>query len=217
MHLTVYHACAGCAMQIVMQTLTTQTSWQHVNNTLTVCMLICLCIGSCHCQTTIGSVKPDLLSPPTGSNQGLLSGCNETDILRSLGWYEAYKPEGYSLRTTLPHNCSAATWQLLGCLSSLVNLTLTGSLPHWPDQWGARGSFSRLQVLKFTATKLAGSLPGSWAQPTAFPQLKVLNFSNTQLSGTLPAEWGHAGAFQHLAELHLASVDITDRPHQHCL
>lgn len=145
-----------------LQSLTTKI-WQHAHNILTVCTLISLCIGSCHCQATAGSAKPDVLSPPTGSNQHLLSGCNEVGILKSLGWYQAYKPEGYSLNTRLPNNCSTATWQSLGCLASLVSLTLTGSLPHLPDHWWTNGSFSNLQVFNFSATKLAGTLPASWA------------------------------------------------------
>lgn len=155
--------CHSCPCVLCrLQSLTTKI-WQHAHNILTVCTLISLCIGSCHCQATAGSAKPDVLSPPTGSNQHLLSGCNEVGILKSLGWYQAYKPEGYSLNTRLPNNCSTATWQSLGCLASLVSLTLTGSLPHLPDHWWTNGSFSNLQVFNFSATKLAGTLPASWA------------------------------------------------------
>ncbi len=126
-----------------------------------------------------------------------------------MGWQQAYNPAGYNVDAVLPLNCSAETWQALGCLKSLVNLTLTGQLPDLPDSWAGNGSFPALQTLNFSSSSVAGSLPSIWALDTAFPELTVLNLSSTQLSGTLPTEWGQSNAFPKLAELDLGFVNIT--------
>ena len=136
----------------------------------------------------------------------------ELEVLTLLGWQHAYDPAGYSIEAVLPTNCSSQTWQSLGCLGHLINLTLTGSLPDLPDSWAANGSFPALQTMNFSNTDLVGTLPEVWAQSTAFPQLQLLNLTMTGLSGTLPAAWGQAGAFAHLLELHVADTNTSGIP-----
>ena len=116
----------------------------------------------------------------------------ELSTLQTLGWQQAYNPSGYSIDTNLPSNCSLDTWQSLGCLQSLTNLTLTGSLLSLPDSWARDGSFPALQTLNFSLSGLTGSLPDSWAQASAFPALQTMNFSVTSLTGTLPTSWAGA-------------------------
>ncbi len=156
-------------------------------------------------STSNRSLPPSSLAPPPANAS---SGC-ELDVLTTLGWQQAFNPSGYSIAAVLPLNCSSVTWQSLGCLNTLTNLTLTGSLPDLPDSWAASNSFAALQVINMSSASLAGSLPSSWASPLAFPSLKVLNFSVTQLSGTLPLDWGQRGSFAELEELHLGMTDIT--------
>ena len=50
----------------------------------------------------------------------------ELNTLGLLGWQQVYNPQGYTINTQLPSNCSSATWQALGCLRNLTKLTLTG-------------------------------------------------------------------------------------------
>ena len=135
----------------------------------------------------------------------------ELHVLELLGWQQAFNASGYVIDAELPSNCSASTWQALGCLQSVVSLTLTGTLPSLPDAWAANESFPYLQVLNFSgpAASLAGQLPSSWADSTAFPNLQILDLSTTQLSGTLPATWGQMGAMPALSELYLAGTNIT--------
>ena len=134
------------------------------------------------------------------------SGCEpELRLLNQLGWQHAYKASGYSIAAQLPPSCSTDTWQSLGCLHSLTNLTLSGSLPNLPDAWAANGSFPALQLLSFSGDELAGSLPDSWTQSGSFPQLKFLDLSSTQVSGTLPAAWGSNMSFPSLLYLQLGS------------
>lgn len=133
----------------------------------------------------------------------------ELTTLAALGWQKAYSPDGYSITASLPHNLTFRTWQSLGCLSGLVNLTLAQQVPGLPDAWAGNSSFASLQTLNFSGTSLSGTLPAAWAQAGVFPQLKSLIFSETLLSGTLPPEWGQDTAFQSLTELHLAFVSIT--------
>ena len=184
---------------------------QSVGNTLTACkFLVCVvsvCSQPVSCNAT--ALRSSLLSPAVGGSEQSLYGCNELDVLTSLGWQKAYHKGGYALNTRLPPNCSLATWQSLSCLSTVVNLTLTGSLPQLPDQWGLNGSFSSLYFLVVTDAHLTGSLPASWSNPAAFPQLQGLNFSSTQLSGSLPTEWAKADAFHNLAQLHIDAAKIT--------
>ena len=134
-------------------------------------------------QPTANATTFQTAQPPSSST------C-ELQVLQLLGWQQAYSASGYAIVAEWPSNCSASTWQALGCLQSLVNLTLTGSLPTLPDTWADNGSFPALQIMNFTgpAGNIAGSLPSSWAAPTAFPELQVLNLSTTQISGTLPPE-----------------------------
>jgi len=144
------------------------------------------------------------LSPASGP---LASDC-EHNTLRLLGWQQAYSPHGYTIDTQLPSNCSLATWQALGCLKTLTNLSLTGSLPDLLDAWGANDSFPALQAMNFSSASLAGTLPSSWGLDMAFPQLQTMDFSMTQLSGPLPSTWGQRGAFKQLKVLHLSQVNI---------
>ena len=139
----------------------------------------------------------------------------ELSTLQTLGWQQAYKPSGYSIDTKLPSNCSLDTWQSLGCLQSLTNLTLTGSLPGLPDSWADNGSFSALQTMNFSLSGLTGSLPDSWAQPSAFPALQTMNFSVTCLTGTLPTIWAGSSAFPNLTALYLQQTNVTG--HSLCL
>lgn len=90
----------------------------------------------------------------------------ELQVLTLLGWQHAYNPAGYAIYSELPANCSSSTWQSLGCLVSLTNLTLTGSLPALPDSW-SNGSFPALQVLNLSSSRIAGTLPASWGEPSA--------------------------------------------------
>ena len=133
----------------------------------------------------------------------------ELDVLKALGWQAAYDLTGYSINTTLPYNCSSQTWQSLGCLHSLTNLTLKGSLPALPGSWGANGSFPALQAMTFASSSLTGALPSSWSGTKAFPELRTLSLNMTQLSGSLPDAWGQPGAFAQLVELYLDQTEIT--------
>ncbi len=129
------------------------------------------------------------------------SGSCELQVLQLLGWQQAYNASGYFIETELPSNCSVSTWGALGCLQSLVSLTLTGKMPDLPDSWAVNGSFPALQVMNLSGppgNPLAGSLPSSWAAPVAFPELQILNLSDSQVSGTLRmgpygAVWGRMG------------------------
>ncbi len=133
----------------------------------------------------------------------------EHKVLQLLGWQQAYDPTGYSINAELPPNCSLQTWQSLGCLKSLTNLTLTGSLFNLPDAWATNGSFLTLQAVNLSTAQLGGPLPDTWGQGAASPQLRLLNLSTTELSGTLPAAWAQTGAFSQLVELHLDATNIS--------
>ena len=111
----------------------------------------------------------------------------ELHLLTQLGWQDVYDPSGYSFNGTLPSSCSVSTWEALGGLHSLVNLTLTGNLPDLPDSWADDGAFPALQSIVFATANLTGTLPAIWGQSSAFAALKVLNLSATHLSGSLPA------------------------------
>ena len=153
------------------------------------------------------AVTPALASALSPASGPLASDC-EHDTLRLLGWQQAFSPYGYIINAQLPSNCSLATWQALGCLKTLTNLTLTGSLPDLPDAWGTNYSFPALQAMNFSSASLAGTLPSSWGLDTAFPQLQTMDFSMTQLSGQLPSTRGQKSAFQQLQVLHLNQVNI---------
>lgn len=109
------------------------------------------------------AVTPTLASVLSPASGLIASDC-EHDTLNLLGWQQAYSPHGYTINSQLPSNCSTATWQALGCLKTLTNLTLTGSLPDLPDAWGANDSFPALQAMNFSSASLAGTLPSSWAR-----------------------------------------------------
>lgn len=182
-------------------------------------LLLGACIQQAACQTTAAAPSSSLPSQqaeqPSHTAQPPSSSTCELQVLQLLGWQQAYNASGYAIVAEWPSNCSASTWQALGCLQSLVSLTLTGTLPDLPDSWAGNGSFAALQIMNFTgpAGNIAGSLPSSWAAPTAFPELQVLNLSTTQLSGTLPPEWGQPGALSALSELHLAGANLTGHMH----
>ncbi len=154
------------------------------------------------------SASTPALAPALSPASGPVAPDCELNTLRLLGWQQAYSPQGYTINTQLPSNCSSATWQALGCLTNLTSLTLTSHLPNLPDAWAANDSFPSLQAMKFSSASLAGTLPSSWAQDMAFPQLQTMDFSMTQLSGSLPAAWGQSGAFQQLKVLHLNHINI---------
>lgn len=96
----------------------------------------------------------------------------ELEVLNQLGWRPAWNPNGYCINASLPSTCSLYIWQSLGCLTSLTNLTLTGSLPGLPDSWASNSSFSSLQALDLSLAQLNGTLPASWASPSSFPMLR---------------------------------------------
>ena len=204
------------------------------STTLAVTLLLAVCFQGIACKTL---PKP-LSSPIAAANQGLgqlsyamaiapvpqlalatsssdapADSASEPDcehkVLQLLGWQQAYDPTGYSINAELPSNCSLQTWQSLGCLKSLTNLTLTGRLFNLPDAWATNGSFPALQAVNLSTAQLRGPLPDTWGQGAAFPQLRLLNLSTTELSGTLPAAWAQTGAFSQLVELHLDATNIS--------
>ncbi len=168
-------------------------------------LILFACIGKVACLLP-APASASTAEPP--STQAAASSY-ELQVLSQLGWQSYYDPSGYSVVTELPSNITSNTWHSLGCLQSLTNLTLTGSLPDLPDSWAANGSFPALQVMNFSLASLAGSLPSIWAQDTAFPQLQTMNLSMTQLSGTLPTAWRQRGAFPSLLALYLHQTNIT--------
>ncbi len=169
----------------------------------------CTAGGPAAVGPTPASARPAvLLLAPAPESVLALKDC-ELDVLDLLGWHQAYNPAGYNIDAVLPFNCSTETWQAMGCLKSLVNLTLTGQLPDLPDSWAGNGSFPALQTMNFSSSSVAGSLPSNRAVGTAFPELRVLNHSSTQLSGMLPREWGQSNAFPKLVKLNLGGVNIT--------
>ena len=162
----------------------------HILLSVSLCSIACCAFPSTSnstqraaAPTAVTSALAPALSPASGP---LASDC-EHNTLKLLGWQQAYSPQGYTINTQLPSNCSIATWQALGCLKTLTNLTLTGSLPDLPDAWGANDSFPALQAMNFSSASLAGTLPSSWGLDMAFPQLQTMDFSMTQLSGQLPS------------------------------
>lgn len=161
------------------------------------------------------AATPAEAAPVSDSQPSASAGDCELSTLQTLGWRQVYNPSGYSIDTKLPANCSLDTWQSLGCLQSLTNLTLTGSLPGLPDAWAHDGSFPALQILNFSLSGLTGSLPDSWAQASAFPALQTMNFSVTSLTGTLPTSWAESSAFPNLTALYLQQTNITG--HSLCL
>lgn len=130
----------------------------------------------------------------------------EQNVLNALGWQQAYNPRGYSINAELSTKVSLDAWESLGCLTSLTNLTLGGTMPSLPDSWAANGSFPALRSMNFSSANLVGSLPASWGKPGAFPELLNMNFSSTQLFGRLPGAWGNPQAFSKLQELHLQQL-----------
>ena len=172
--------------------------------------------GSTQRPNAPSASMPALAPALSPASEPLAPDC-EYNTLSLLGWQQAYNPQGYTISTQLPSNCSSDTWQALGCLKNLTKLTLTGHLPDLPDAWGANNSFPSLQAMKFSSASLAGTLPSSWAQDMAFSQLQTMDFSMTQLSGPLPAAWGQGGAFQQLKVLHLNYINIAGETIHVCL
>ena len=187
--------------------------------TLAAFVLFCIAI-SCTANEPAAagptSTRPAVLLPPLAADFVPAGKDCEHDVLDRLGWQQAYAPAGYNIDAWLAPNCSTEAWQAMGCLKSLVNLTLAGQLPDLPNSWGANGSFPALQTMNFTGSSVAGSLPSSWALNTAFPELTFLDLSSTQLSGTLPMEWGQSSAFSKLVELRLGAVNITGMCYHCC-
>ena len=166
-------------------------------------ILLCIYVTSVVCpaakagpsEAPANSSQPNSSQPPTHTSAAApsdvidvpqLLSC-EMRVLGALGWQLAYNSAGYSINAQLPTNCSTDTWQSLGCLQSLTNLTLIGNLSHLqlPDSWAFAGSFPALTSLNLSATALSGSLPSSWAGPHAFSQLTVLSLVSTQITGNL--------------------------------
>ena len=162
-------------------------------------------------QIMTSALQPAAAPGPALSGPGptLAADLNrEQFILDQLGGQQAYSQQGYPLNTTWPHDSSLDTWQSLGCLTSVTNLTLRGSVPPLPASWANNGSFPFLQSLDLSQAQLQGTLPDGWGSPKAFPKLRTLNLTNTQLSGSLPATWGSSGAFPALVDLQLGATSI---------
>ena len=126
-------------------------------------------------ESTHGRLPPTSSAsnlPATGPQLANSSTECELQVLNQLGWQQAYKPDGYSINASLPINCSLYIWESLGCLTSLTNLTLIGSLPNLPESWGTQNSFSSLRALDLSMAQLSGTLPTSWGSPSAFPMLR---------------------------------------------
>ena len=166
---------------------------------LAAAMLLCTCLTSAACQAppagpsegpANSSQPPSHASAAAPSDVPQQLSC-EMAVLSALGWQQPYNSNGYSINVQLPANCTKDTWQSLGCLQSLTNLTLIGNLSPFqlPDSWATAGCFPALVSLNLSATALAGSLPSSWATPEAFPQLQVLSLIGTQVTGTLLPGW----------------------------
>ena len=179
--------------------------------------LLGICLNAAACQLT-----PATAPTATDSNTEAHATSNSSDspahwpgqqtaelnLLSQLGWQSIFDSNGHSINAVLPSNCSVNTWQALGQLHSLVNLTLAGNLPDLPASWADPNSFPVLQSINFTSANLSGTLPDAWAQGTAFPKLKLMDFTATGLSGTLPESWGNKAAFPSLSEVHLAQTNI---------
>ena len=104
-------------------------------------------------KATAPSTVAPALTPALSPASGPLAADCEHNTLRLLGWQQAYSPRGYTINTQLCSSCSTATWQALGCLKTLTNLTLTGSLPDLPD---ARGALQQLKALHLSQVNIAG-------------------------------------------------------------
>ena len=71
-----------------------------------------------------------------------------------------------------------------------------------PDEWGAAGSFSNLEMLVLASDYLLGTLPEAWGAPFSFPQLDNMTIIDSQhLEGPLPESWGQNGSFARLRSL----------------
>ena len=145
-HQTVQHKCMNTLMSM--------------NKSSAYCMWFCLYWHIVAFQlASAASASQPAATPPEAAPVSDLqpdasAGDCELATLQMLGWQQAYNPSGYSINTKLPSNCSLDTWQSLGCLQSLTNLTLTGSLPGLPDSWAHDGSFSTLQTMNFSLSGL---------------------------------------------------------------
>ncbi len=213
--------CCVCKVEVVKASARRMPAVQVL---LSVSMYNIACCATASSPSTSGStpraIAPSAstpasnLAPPLSPASGPSAPDCKLNTLTLLGWEQAYSPQGYTINTQLPSNCSSATWQ---GLRNLTKLTMTGHLPNLTNAWGTNDSFPALQAMKFSSATLAGTLPSSWAQDMAFPQLQTVYFSKTQLSGPLPATWGQTGAFQQLKVLHLINVNIAGDTVHECL
>ncbi len=62
-----------------------------------------------------------------------------------LGKQDTYSSTGYSLNIVWQPDY-ATYWNSLGCLDSLVSLSINGTLPNLPAAWAENSSFPLLQV-----------------------------------------------------------------------
>ena len=124
--------------------------------TLSACILLLVCVRTVSAtaadppHSAAGNETfnfTDLAPAPAPFAQSFVTDC-ELHILNLLGWQQVYDPKGYTLAEEMPSNCSMSTWQSLGCLKALQNLTLTGSLLDLPDSWADTESFPALETLK---------------------------------------------------------------------
>ena len=159
----------------------------------TLCSLLSACSLTATGQSS--SAAPSVQNDPkqvspAATAEGQADGSSQTvtarelQLLSLLGWEGLYEPSGYSINSILPSNCSQSTWQALGSLHSLVNLTLTGSLPDLPTSWAGTQAFPALQSVVLAASNLSGTLPAEWSQSPALAALRVLNLSATHISGS---------------------------------
>ena len=129
-------------------------------------VLLCICLQRNHAQTaptpavtrspSNASTAHTGQSPIVPDSDVKSQSQQELDILQLLGWQNVYKPVGYAIVTELPANCTTQTWQSLGSLAALTDLSLTGNLLNLPDSWAAIGAFPSLSTLNLSSTTLTG-------------------------------------------------------------
>ena len=150
---------------------------------------ICPHLIACQAAASEGNTSDAVIataSPQEApAQQDATAQASELSLLSLLGWQDAFDPDGYSIKAELPANCTSTTWQALGLLHSLVNLTLTSNLPDLPSSWGHDNSFTALQSMTLVSANLTGTLPDSWAERTAFPCLRQLRLAQTNISGQI--------------------------------
>ena len=103
-------------------------------------VLLCIYVKSAACQaptagpseapaTSSQSPSHALAAAAAPSDVTQMLNC-EMRVLNALGWQQAYNSNSYSDKAQLPANCNVGIWQSLGCLQSLTNLTVEGTLSH---------------------------------------------------------------------------------------